>query len=66
MMFSYMLAGAFGVLFAYVSYQLRDSHDELQNQEQVNLTARIIFILEWIPVRLLGLALFTLLCLQLL
>ena len=55
MMFSYLLAGAFGVLFAYVSYQLRDSHDELQNQKQVNLIAGVIFILEWIPVRLLAL-----------
>ncbi len=55
MMFSYLLADAFGVLFAYVSYQLRDSHDELQNQKQDNLIARMIFILEWVPVRLLAL-----------
>ena len=55
MMFSYLLAGAFGVLFAYVSYQLRDSHDELQNEKQVNLIAGMIFTLEWIPVRLLAL-----------
>ena len=55
MMFSYLLASAFGVLFAYVSYQLRDSHDELQNQEQVSLIAGMIFVLEWIPVRLLAL-----------
>lgn len=55
MIFSYLLAGAFGVLFAYVSYQLRDSHDELQNQKQVNLIAGMIFMLEWIPVRLLTL-----------
>ena len=55
MIFSYLLAGAVGVLFAYVSYQLRDSHDEHQNEKQVNLIAGIIFILEWIPVRLLAL-----------
>ena len=55
MIFSYLLAGAFGVLFAYVSYQLRDSHDEHQNEKQVNLIAGMIFILEWIPVRLLAL-----------
>ena len=55
MIFSYLLAGAVGVLFAYVSYQLRDSHDEHQNEKQVNFIAGIIFILEWIPVRLLAL-----------
>ena len=55
MIFSYLLAGAVGVLFAYVSYQLRDSHDEHQNEKQVNLIAGMIFILEWIPVRLLAL-----------
>ncbi len=55
MIFSYLLAGAFGVLFAYVSYQLRDSHDALQNEKQVNLVAGMISILEWIPVRLLAL-----------
>ena len=55
MIFSYLLAGAFGVLFAYVSYQLRDSHDARQNEKQVNLIAGMISILEWIPVRLLAL-----------
>ena len=55
MIFSYLLAGAFGVLFAYVSYQLRDSHDAHQNEKQVNLIAGMISILEWIPVRLLAL-----------
>ena len=55
MVFSYLLAGAFGVLFAYASYQLRDSHDAHQNEKQVNLVAGMIAILEWIPVRLLAL-----------
>ena len=44
MIFSYLLAGAVGVLFDYVSYQLRDSHDEHQNEKQVNLIAGMIFI----------------------
>ncbi len=55
MLFSYLLAGAFGVLFAYVSYQLRDSHQECQHAKRIKLIGGIILVLEWIPVRLLAL-----------
>ncbi|HBW83767.1 MAG: hypothetical protein CMD92_02015 [Gammaproteobacteria bacterium] len=55
MLFSYLLAGAFGVLFAYVSYQLRYSYKESQHAKREKLIDGIILALEWIPVRLLAL-----------
>ena len=55
MFFWYLLAGAMGVLFNYVSYQLRDSHAEDQDPRQVSLTEKITYVLEWAPVRLLAL-----------
>lgn len=55
MFFWYMCAGAIGVLFSYVSYQLRDSHPEEPSQKQVDLVDWIIHVLEWIPLRLLAL-----------
>ena len=55
MFFWYMLAGPLGILFAYVSYQLRDSHQQDQNAEEVSFIELLIAILEWLPVRLLAL-----------
>ena len=53
--FWYLLTGALGVLFSYVSYQMRDSHEDGQDARQVNLICRITYILEWMPMRLLAL-----------
>jgi AmpE protein len=53
--FWYMCAGALGILFSYISYQLRDSHREQQLQKQVNFITGVIQILELVPLRLLAL-----------
>jgi AmpE protein len=53
--FWYLLAGALAVLFSYVSYQIRDSHEGGQDTRQVNLICRVTYILEWLPLRLLAL-----------
>jgi len=55
MFFWYMLAGPLVILFAYVTYQLRDSHREDQPDEEVEFVALVIAVLEWLPVRLLAL-----------
>lgn len=55
MFFWYMCTGALGVLFSYISYQLRDSHREQQLQKQVDFIGLIIQVLEWVPLRLLAL-----------
>lgn len=55
MFFWYMCTGALGVLFSYISYQLRDSHREQQLQKQVDFINLLIQILEWVPLRLLAL-----------
>ncbi|MFT7472846.1 MAG: membrane protein required for beta-lactamase induction, partial [Kiritimatiellia bacterium] len=49
--FWYMCAGALGILFSYISYQLRDSHREQQLQKQVDFINLVIQILEWVPLR---------------
>lgn len=55
MFFWYMLAGPMVILFAYTSYQLRDSHRDDQPDEEVEFIALVIAVLEWLPVRLLAL-----------
>ena len=57
MFFWYMLAGPLGVMFAYVCYQQRDGEMTLQRSKEANVIALLIEILEWAPLRLLGLTL---------
>ena len=55
MFFWYMCTWPFGVLFAYICYQLRDSHGEEQDAKQVDFVELLIQLLEWLPLRLLAL-----------
>ncbi len=55
MFFWYMCTGALGILFSYISYQLRDSHRERQLQKQVDFISLVLQVLEWVPLRLLAL-----------
>lgn len=55
MFFWYMLTGPLGILCAYITYQLRDSHGEDQPEDEINFIAWLVTLLEWIPVRLLAL-----------
>lgn len=54
--FWYMLAGPMGVAVCYVSYQLRDSRGE-DPPGRRELVAAAVGLLEWAPLRLLGLTL---------
>ncbi len=53
--FWYIAAGPAGVLVSYVSYQLRDSHDQKTHPRMVETVEMIVQLLEWIPLRLLAL-----------
>jgi AmpE protein len=53
--FWYMLAGPLSVAFSYISYQLQDSHSETQAASTIKTVDLFVGILEWAPMRLLGL-----------
>jgi len=59
MFFWYMLTGPLGILIAYITYQLRDSHKlcggEVNNGAQLEFVSLLLLVLEWLPVRLLAL-----------
>ncbi len=55
--FWYMLAGPMAVAACYISYQLRDSHGEDPPGRQRDLVSAAVGLLEWAPLRLLGLTL---------
>lgn len=55
MFFWYMLTGPVGILVAYISYQMRDSHRDGTPVALVDCVALLVSILEWLPVRLVAL-----------
>ena len=54
MFFWYMLTGPLGIVFCYVSYQLRDTHHENQAEIESKTVSNVIHLLEWVPIRLLA------------
>lgn len=54
MFFWYLITGSLGVLFAYICYQLRDSETPESNPHGAKLIAGLIAVLEWVPLRLVG------------
>lgn len=55
--FWYMLAGPMGVAVCYISYQLRDGRGEEPSGRRRALVSSAVGLLEWAPLRLLGLTL---------
>ena len=56
-LFWYLIAGPLGVLFAYISYQLRYDVLTRSDAPEVEPVDGMIQLLEWLPLRLLGLTL---------
>lgn len=54
MFFWYMLTGPLGIVFCYVSYQLRDTQAEDIAPAEIRWLETVIYLLEWIPLRLLA------------
>lgn len=57
MFFWYLLAGPLGVLLAYIAYQLRDAGAVIADAREPGAVAAVVAVLEWAPLRLLGLTL---------
>ena len=55
MFFWYVLTGPLGGLFAYIAYQFRDGESELESPQRDHLIGQLVWLLEWLPLRLLGL-----------
>lgn len=55
MLFWYVLAGPLAVMVCYIAYQIRDGNSEQASAERDKLVVFLIMLLEWIPLRLLGL-----------
>ncbi|MEX2131944.1 MAG: regulatory signaling modulator protein AmpE [Pseudohongiellaceae bacterium] len=55
MIFWYVVAGPISVVFVYICYQYRDGKNENANQTSEQVNNLLLLILEWLPLRLLGL-----------
>ena len=56
MFFWYMVTGPLGVVFAYVTYQLRDRRTDSTPETAWRINRVLIRVLEWVPLRLLALS----------
>lgn len=54
MFFWYIVAGPIGVMFAYICYQHRDGDARMREKKEARVVQKLIELLEWAPLRLLG------------